>query len=66
MQKKEFREKMYQAADECTKLINKNQSEKLINYLRSLPSEIKLNQIQDRDGYNILHMAAFNNRTKCV
>jgi palmitoyltransferase len=57
---------IYKAADECTQLINKNQPEKLINFLRSLPKDVKLDQIFDRDGYSILHMACFSNRTNCL
>jgi len=55
-----------QAAEECTKLINKNSPEALLKYLNTLPDEIKLNQIIDKDGYSLLHMAAFQNRTKIV
>ena len=58
--------RIHQAAEECTVLINKNQSEKLLNFLRSLDYELKLNIIEDQKGYNLLHMAAFSNRTKCI
>ena len=37
-----------------------------MNYLRGLPRDLLINQIADRDGYSLLHMAAFNNRTICM
>jgi ankyrin repeat protein len=63
---KERFDQIYKAAEECTQLVNKNQPQKLINFLRSLPKDIKINQIVDRDGYSILHMACFSNRVKCL
>jgi len=34
--------------------------------LKSLPDDIKINSIYDQDGYSLLHMATFNNRTRCI
>ena len=36
-----------------------------MNYLSDM-GDIKLNQIVDEEGYSLLHMAAFSNRTKIV
>lgn len=47
LKKKELMTRIHQAAEECTVLINKNQSEKLLNFLRSLDYELKLNIIED-------------------
>lgn len=66
IRKKALSEKLGEAATECAKLIRQNQSELLIQYLKTLPREIKLSQIRDKDGYNLLHMATFQNRTKVV
>ena len=66
MQRKEHQEKIQAAADECTKLINKNLSAELIKYLKTLPADIKMNKILDKEGYTLLHMAAFQNRTGVV
>ena len=57
---------MHRAANECTNFINKNNATKLVEYLDSLPPELKLNKIVDQDGYSVLHMATFNNRTRCI
>lgn len=64
--KKERQDLIFAAAEECTKLIQKNQPQKLINYLRSMPRDVLISHILDRDGYSLLHMAAFNNRTICL
>lgn len=37
-----------------------------MRYLGGLPKEIMISNISDRDGYSLLHMAAFNNRTICM
>ena len=64
--KKELTEASYQAAEECTQLITKNNASKLIQYLEGLPSDLSINKIVDEDGYSLLHMATFNNRTRCI
>ena len=40
---KERIEQIYKIAEECTQLINKDQPDKLINYLRGVPKDIKIN-----------------------
>jgi ankyrin repeat protein len=41
--KKERQELVFSSAEECTQLIQKNQPNKLVNYLRSLPSDLLIN-----------------------
>jgi ankyrin repeat protein len=42
--------------------IEKNNISKLQNVLCSLPEGIQINDLVDKDGFTLLHMAAFKNK----
>lgn len=41
--KKERQELIYSAADECTNFVCKNQPEKLMDFFKNLPKDLKIN-----------------------
>ena len=54
---------MRTVAEQCSDLIVENESEKLREYIQTLPNHIKMHMIIDDEGYTLLHMASFQNMT---
>lgn len=55
---------MKEIAEMCSHLIVTCKTDQLSEYIANLPRHIRLNKIVDDEGYTLLHMAAFQDRTK--
>ena len=51
-------------SDKCMKIIDQSSVTNLIHVIDSMPKDMKITDLQDSDGYSLLHMAVFNNKHK--
>lgn len=57
---------MKDITDECMVCIEKNNTSKLSSILLSLPEGASLDELIDGDGFTLLHMAVFKNKTQAA
>ena len=64
--KRKMLKQLKEITDECMVCIEKNNNGKMSNILLSLPDGIQINDLIDNDGFTLLHMAVFKNKTSAA
>jgi ankyrin repeat protein len=58
--------KVKEVTEQAMKMIELNSGSQLDKLLNELPEDVKMTDIVDKDGFSLLHMAVFLNKTAIV